>query len=137
MNIASRLEGLNKYYGTNILTSGQIADVCSGDFLFRRIDRSLPKGAGMPLDIFELLGMIDGPEQFSVTPTMAKHVMDWSNVYKVYASQDWLRALDILKAFASEYPDDLVARIYIDRVMQFLSEPPPKDWDGTMRFSEK
>jgi adenylate cyclase len=137
VNIASRLEGLNKYYGTNILTSGQIAGACSGDFLFRRIDRSLPKGAGAPLDIFELLGMIDGPEEHRVTPTMAKLVLDWTKVYEVYASQDWLHALDTLEAFAGSYPDDLVARIYIDRVIEFLLEPPPKEWDGIMRFNKK
>jgi adenylate cyclase len=137
VNIASRLEGLNKYYGTNILTSGQIADACSEEFLFRRIDRSLPKGAGIPLDIFELLGTVDGPEEFRITPTMAKLVLDWNSVYEVYASHDWLRALDTLEAFAAQYPNDLVARIYIDRVVEFLLEPPPKNWDGIIHFDKK
>jgi adenylate cyclase len=137
VNIASRLEGLNKYYGTNILVSGQIAGVCPSEFLFRRIDRSLPKGVGEPLDVFELLGMVDGPEEFRVTPTMGKLVLDWNNAYEVYANQDWLPALDPLEAFAAEYPEDLVARIYIDRVIEFLLEPPPMDWDGIIRFDKK
>jgi len=61
VNIAARLEALNKYYGTGILASGQIVDVCSTEFLFRRIDRSQPKGAGKPLDVYELLGIMSGP----------------------------------------------------------------------------
>jgi adenylate cyclase len=56
VNIAARLEGLNKYYGSSILTSGQIAKACSDEFLFRHVDRTQPKGVGHPLDIFELLG---------------------------------------------------------------------------------
>ena len=135
VNIASRLEGLNKFY--DILASGQIAGVCSDEFLFRHIDRSLPKGAGTPLDAFELLGMVDGPEEFRITPTMTKLASDWKRVHGVYASQDWPRALDTLKAYAAEYPNDLVAGIYVDRVIGFLKEPPPKDWNGITQFHEK
>lgn len=137
VNVAARLEGLNKYYGTCILASGQIADVCSHEFLFRRVDRSQPKGAGKPLDVFELLGMVDGPEECAVTPAMAKLVRDWNSVYEVYASKEWLRTLDAMEAFATDYPDDVVAGIYIDRVVGFLLDPPPKDWDGIIHFRKK
>jgi adenylate cyclase len=54
-----------------------------------------------------------------------------------YASRDWLRALDALEAFADEYPEDVLARIYLDRVIGFLSSRPPECWDGIIRFSEK
>jgi adenylate cyclase len=137
VNVAARLEGLNKYYGTCILASGQIADVCSHEFLFRRVDRSQPKGAGKPLDVFELLGMVDGPEECAVTPAMAKLVRDWNSVYEVYASKEWLRTLDAMEAFVTDYPDDIVAGIYIDRVVGFLLDPPPKDWDGIIHFRKK
>jgi adenylate cyclase len=137
VNIAARLEGFNKYYGTGILVSRQIADICSDEFLFRRIDRSQPKGAGRPLDIFELLGLLDGPEEYRVNPAVAKLVRDWNEVYEVYASQDWLRTLDALEAFAAEHPEDVVAGIYLDRVVEFLLEPPPDNWGGIIRFSKK
>lgn len=137
VNIAARLEGLNKYYGTGILVSRQIADICSDEFLFRRIDRSLPKGAGKPLDVFELLGLIDGPEEYRATAQAAKLVRDWNAVYEVYASQDWLRTLDALEAFAVEHPEDVLAGIYLDRVVEFLLEPPPDNWGGIIRFTRK
>jgi len=137
VNVASRVEGLNKYYGTNILVSGEIADVRSNKFLFRRIDRSLPKGAGKPLDIFELLGMLEGPEEIAITQTMAKLVLEWNQVLEAYSAQDWHRALDVLKTFSADYPEDVVAKIYIDRVAEFPSKSPPKDWDGIMRFDKK
>jgi adenylate cyclase len=137
VNIAARLEALNKYYGTGILASGQITDVCSSEFLFRRVDRSQPKGAGKPLDVYELLGMITGPKEYSATPQMTKLVNDWNNVYEIYANQDWLRTLDALEGFATEHPEDVVAGIYLNRVVGFLLEPPTKDWDGIIHFSQK
>lgn len=137
VNIAARLEALNKYYGTGILASGQVADLCSREFLFRRVDRSQPKGAGKALNVFELLGMIDGPEEYRVTPEMAKLVRDWNSVYEMYASKDWLRTLNALEGFATEHPEDVVAGIYLDRVVGFLLEPPPQDWDGVIHFRSK
>lgn len=137
VNISSRLEALNKYYGTGILASGEIANVCSDEFLFRRVDRSQPKGAGKVLDVFELLGMLEGPAEYRVTPEMMRLVEDWNRVYEVYASQDWLRTLDALQEFAADHPDDVVAGIYLSRVVDFLLEPPPKNWDGIIHFSQK
>jgi adenylate cyclase len=137
VNIAARLEGLNKFYGSSILVSGQIATICSGEFLFRRVDRSRPKGVGYPLDIFELLGKTDGSDEFRVTAAMTKLTQDWHEVYEVYASQDWLRALDSLEAFADAYPDDVLAGVYLDRVVGFMLEPPSEAWDGVVHFSKK
>ena len=58
-------------------------------------------------------------------------VQDWDDVYEVYASRDWMRALDALEAFADEYPDDVLAGIYLDRVVGFMLEPPSETWDGS------
>jgi len=137
VNISSRLEGLNKHYGTGILASGVIADACSDQFLFRRVDRSQPKGAGKPLDVFELLGMREGPEELRVTPEMERLVADWNRVYEIYARQDWLGTLDALQAFAADHPEDVVAGIYLSRVVGFVLEPPPDDWNGIIHFSQK
>ena len=86
------------------MASGDIAAVCSGKSLFRRVDRRHPKGAEKPLDVFE---------------------------------KDWLRTLAALQEFAADYPDDVVAGIYLFRVIGILLEPPPNDWDGIVHFSRK
>jgi len=74
VNIAARLEGLEQVLCSSILTSGQIAAACSNEFLFRHVDRSQPKGVGQPLDIFELLGTLNGAGEFHATPAMTKLV---------------------------------------------------------------
>ena len=137
VNIAARLEGLNKFYGTSILASGQIVSVCSNEFLFRLIDRTMPKGTGNVLEIFELVGMIEGPDEFSVTPKQQALVECWNNLYALYESRDWARALDALKGFVDHYPDDLVAEVYRSRVAEFLRVPPLETWDGITHFELK
>jgi adenylate cyclase len=137
VNLASRIEGLNKFYGTEILASGQIAEICSEEFLFRRVDRIQPKGAENPFDIFELLGAAEGSEECRATVAMTQLVREWNAVYSAYASRDWMHAFDALEAFAREHPDDLLAGIYLDRVVGFLLEPPPDDWDGIIHFGRK
>ncbi len=57
VNLASRLEGVNKEYGTLICVSAQVAEEAgSEEFLFRRLDRIRVKGKEEPVDIFELVG---------------------------------------------------------------------------------
>jgi adenylate cyclase len=68
---------------------------------------------------------------------MTQLVHDWDHVYEVYAGRDWLRALDALEAFADKYPQDVLAGIYLDRVVGFLLKPPAETWDGIIRFSKK
>jgi len=68
---------------------------------------------------------------------MMQLVPGWNSVYDAYASRDWMRAFDALEAFAREHPDDVLAEIYVDRVVGFLLEPPPDDWDGIIRFHRK
>jgi adenylate cyclase len=137
VNTGARLEGLNKRYGTSILASGQIATACSNEFLFRRVDRTQPKGLSQSLDIFELVGATGAAADCRVTPAQAMRVADWDKVYEVYTSRDWKRTLDALEAFADEYPDDVLAGIYMDRVVGFMLEPPTSSWDGVIHFGRK
>jgi adenylate cyclase len=48
-----------------------------------------------------------------------------------------LRTLDALETFAEQHPEDVLAGIYLDRVVGFLLELPPETWDGIIRFSKK
>lgn len=56
VNLASRLEGINKYYGTYICVSDEVYKVCMETFVFRYLDRITVKGKDVPVDIYELRG---------------------------------------------------------------------------------
>ncbi len=137
VNIAARLEGLNKYYGTQILVSGGIVDACGEEILFRLIDHSLPKGAGVPLSIYEPLGLLNGPEDLSVTPEQVALAEDWRRALDAYATRDWPAAMAAMTAFAKKHPGDKVVRVYMERVAAYELNPPADDWDGVTRFTEK
>lgn len=79
----------------------------------------------------------EGPEELRATPEMVRLVKDWDRVYEVYARRDWTGTLDALQAFAVDHPDDVVAGIYLSRVIGFVLEPPPADWDGAIHFGQK
>lgn len=137
VNIASRLEGLNKYYGTSVLASGPIVAACSDDILFRKVDHCLPKGAGSSIEIYEPLGLYHGPEELRATDYHAELSADWGKTLETYNKADWVLALDAVNAFLEKYPEDGIAMVYIDRITAHLLQPPPPDWDGIMRFAEK
>lgn len=69
----------------------------------------------------QLLGTIEDAGEFRVTPATTKLVQDWDSVYDVYASRDWLRALDALEAFADQHPDDVLAGIISIALSGFCS----------------
>ena len=96
-----------------------------------------PVGCVVPRAGATGIGAIDGLDEYRVTPALIRLVNDWEDVYQVYASRNWMRTLDALEAFADAYPDDVLAGIYLDRVVGFMLEPPADSWDGVVQFSQK
>ena len=141
INLGSRIEGLNKVYGTQILITHPVAEELDPKrFVFRPIDRVLPKGAVHPLDVYELKGVAPGNSE---TPDL---VVDadavtlceaWSGFYRDYLSRDWRAAEGALARFVERFGDDTVTRLYAARLGAFRTNPPASDWDGVIRYSEK
>jgi adenylate cyclase len=136
VNMASRIEGLNKYYGTTLLVSGSVEKEVREHFLFRPIDRVVPAGTSQAVELFELLGSRgDGPDAASETAVTL--CARWSEAIEAYRQRDWREALRQFNAFANAYPDDGVVLIYTARCMAFLDAPPTASWDGAEHFKSK
>jgi class 3 adenylate cyclase len=134
VNLASRIEGLNKFYGTEILASDRLRQLADGKYLFRSIDHVLPKGAMYPFEIFELLGERD---VVATDKEMMAYCLKWERAYRLFRERKWAAALVELKSFAFEHPKDKVAMIYVTQCETFLATPPPATWDGIRRFDSK
>ncbi|MGV7215079.1 adenylate/guanylate cyclase domain-containing protein [Bradyrhizobium sp. UFLA05-112] len=104
INLASRLEGLNKNYGTRVLVSEAVRKRAQDLFLFRNVDRIKPKGFAEAVAIFELRC-----EQIGDFAAEAAFCRRWDEVYGLL-SQDHARALSAISAFLRDYPDDRVAQ---------------------------
>lgn len=125
VNLASRLEGQNKYYGTHIILSEFTVGKVKDKFMLREIDLIRVVGKEKPVAIFEL--MTDGN---------AKLTDGFSEALKVYRAKGFQNALDIFTGLLGEYSDH-VAKLYAERCREYLQTPPPSDWDGVFISSKK
>lgn len=136
VNMASRIEGLNKYYGTTLLVSGSVEEEVRELFLFRPIDRVVPAGTSQAIELFELLGASgSGPD--AATETAVVLCENWNRALEAYRQRDWRRALRLFSDFARAYPDDSAVLLYTARCMAFLDTPPAANWDGAEHFATK
>jgi adenylate cyclase len=129
VNLASRLEGVNKVYGTEILLSGEVHERVAGHFLVRELDLVRVKGRLEPVMIYELLAetSADEPEWVKI------FALGW----KAYRQRDWGRAekqfLEVLRL----KPLDPPSQVFLNRVGALRRQPPPPEWDAVFALEGK
>jgi adenylate cyclase len=127
INLASRLEGLNKQYGTAIIASETIQAAAKDQFAFRLLDRVAVKGKSQGLAIYELLS-----ERAAAQPD-APGITRYEEAFGAFQRADFKAALGLLEAL----PDDPPSRILEERCRAFLKNPPGSDWNGIHSFDTK
>jgi adenylate cyclase len=130
VNLAARLEGLNKLYGTTILVSDAIEREARGQFAFRRVDRVAVKGKSIGVEVHELIGERD------TDPARLEAARSYERALDAYFARDFDRALAGLSEIA-DLADDGPARVLAARCEALRRAPPPPDWDGTFAATEK
>jgi adenylate cyclase len=132
VNIASRLEGINKQYGTWIIVSEDTVKECSGRIFTRRLDRIRVVGVNEPVRIYELLELPD-----NVTPELREQTELFHEALSLFEARDWNAALGAFGKTLEKRPDDRPSLLYMERCRQYLQTPPEDDWDGVYNLSEK
>jgi adenylate cyclase len=132
VNTGSRLEGLNKVYGTNILVSQATFEQLQGEFLGREVDLVRVKGKGQPVKIFELLG----PKATASADQQAL-AGAFHTALDEYRKRDWEKAREILQSLLAKFPHDGPAKVYLERCDTLSQNPPPGDWDGVYTMTTK
>jgi len=130
VNLSSRLEGLTKYYGVPILVSGKTANQTKDDFVLIKLDCVAVKGKKEGVDIYHLAGFKEDWPQYQDLNT------EFVQALNLYAKQDWAEASKAFEKLKSEYPDYHPIDLYIERVAEFIKNP-PKDFDGVFRADFK
>ncbi len=121
VNLASRLESLNKHYGTEILVSGETRKQAGDGFVFREIDRVRVAGRTGAVTIHEPLGRgNDALPEFARLFAAAR---------QRYQERDFAAALEGFAAADAARPNDPPSRVLAGRCRQYLETPPPPDWD--------
>jgi adenylate cyclase len=131
VNLASRMEGLNKIYGTNIIITDNTFQMVKDKFETRKLDFVRVKGKRKPVLIHELISEKD---------RIKKDQLDFIELYEtgldLYISKKWQAAIKSFQS-ALKIKDDKSSNLFIDRCKEFLKNPPLKDWDGVWELKTK
>lgn len=127
VNLASRLEGINKQYQTRIICGSLAGQMAAEQIVLRRLDRVRVKGKLNPEEIFEVVG-----EKESTMAATSEQLANFEQALQLYFTGDFAGAL---QAFAA-LNDDPPSQIFAKRC-RWLLENPPADWDGCWTFTEK
>ncbi len=141
VNLASRLEGLNKHLGTDILVSESTKLLAGDRFMFRFAGRVMPKGTAHSCGVYELLGTCpDSTEEyarFAVRPQDKTKVLQWEKALEALLARDFNQAEKLLINHLDTNGPDRLADYYLKLTREFLAHPPKKDWQGEIRFNVK
>ncbi len=130
VNIASRLEGLNKIYSSNIIISHSTREAIGPKFFCRVLDKVRVSGRRGPIVIYELLG--EGIQD----DTRYEEVAAFDRVFELYQQREFAAAASLLQdlIFISPHP---LYDMYMDRLAVYNALPPSPDWDGVFTVARK
>jgi adenylate cyclase len=125
VNLASRLEGLNKAYHTHIVVAETTrAAVNDQEFLFRELDLIRVKGKRQPVAVYELMAARD----------RAGDLVELAEIFAegrhCYCARDWTEAAAWFEKVLARWPDDGPSQIFLERCQEYLVEEPEAGWDG-------
>jgi adenylate cyclase len=123
VNLASRLEGLNKYYGTNILISETTAQGLKNGFILRDLDLVRVKGKAQAARIYELLG------EGEPDPEVARFLELYHRALALYREGHFADSLTILAQTLKLRPGDPTCQRYLTLAQKYQETPPPPDWE--------
>jgi adenylate cyclase len=132
VNIASRLEGANKIYGTRILIAEHTANLVKGEFILRRIDKLCVKGRTEGIPVYEVIAERSDPKP----PSMAR-IEQYELALAAYQKQNWDTAERILLELCGTFGEDSASRTLLQRIAILRVSPPAGNWDGTYEAKDK
>ena len=131
MNLASRLEGLNKYYGTNILVSGNTYEKVKDKFIFRELDEVSVKGKDNSVKMFELLGTAED----KLDEKTEEKRLQYSKALELYRSGDFIKAKELFSGISELY-NDTSSKLMTERC-EILTKDKPREWNGVWKMEGK
>jgi adenylate cyclase len=134
VNLGSRLESINKEYGTNIIISEYTYEAVQDVLLCRELDSVRVKGKKLPVKIYELLG-----EKKDTTDTeeYAELIRRFNEALEKYKQAHWDEAIASCHQVLEIRPDDPPSCLYIRRCEDLKENPPPIPWDGAFTMTKK
>ena len=133
VNLASRLEGLTRVYGVDILVGASAAELVREEVYLRSVARVQVKGKTKPVDVFTFIGS----RNEDVDPELLKWLESYEEGFEKFRARDFIQAKILFSRFLEFYPDDLLAKMYLSRTLEYEHTPPDQAWDAVEVFQKK
>jgi adenylate cyclase len=132
VNLASRLESVNKVFGTRIIVAEPTVRLAAQAVECRELDLITVVGKTEPVRIYEVLGPAG-----TLTPEDTDLLQEFGKGLTAYRAREWDRAVQQFQQCLKTNPKDVPSALYVDRIATLREQPPPADWDGVWRFTLK
>jgi adenylate cyclase len=132
VNLASRLEGVNKLYGTQIIVSRATYEAVADKFWFRPLDIVAVKGKKAGTVIYELMRRRAGED-----PGIAAFCAEFTRGFDKYLARDWQGATQIFQNLAIKFPHDIPGTLFLSRCRHYQANPPGPDWQAVAYLQSK
>ena len=129
VNLGSRLEGLTKFYGVDILVS-EFTRAQAQDFNYLLIDKVKVKGKVAPVTIY-------APLPVNLSKTQQQACIQFNHILRCYFLQQFSQALAELSQLSTDFNNQHLVNLYTQRIQHFLQQAPPADWDGSFIHTTK
>ncbi len=133
VNLASRLESANKFYGTTIMISETTYAKVKNDVLVRIIDRIIVKGKTKPITVYELIGLNNEPDALEKFKKYENYIKGYSE----YKNRNFEVAKKLFQKSLDENSTDSLSKIYFERSENYIKNPPAKDWNCVSHLERK
>jgi len=124
VNLGSRLEGANKFYGSRILIAETTASLVRDRFMMRQLDLLRVKGKQKPMAVYELMAELNG------NPDLKFRTTEYESAFRLYQQQMWDEAAGRLTQLRTRFPADAPAAALLERIAYLREHPPGAAWDG-------
>jgi adenylate cyclase len=133
VNLASRLEGLTRIYGVDMLIGASAAELVRDEVYLRSVARVQVKGKTKPVDVVTFVAA-RGEE---TDPEFLKWLETYEEALEKFRARDFTDAKILFSRFLEFYPDDLLAKIYLQRALEYEQTPPDEAWEAIEVFKKK
>lgn len=131
VNLASRVEGLTKFYGVDIIAT-EATEQHHPKFIFRKLDKVRVKGKQTGVAIFELVCT-----EANLTPELKLELETYHLALDYYFAQQWDTANTMMSELHQQHPHRKIYHLYVERIKEMRTQPLPADWDGVFVHTSK
>jgi adenylate cyclase len=131
VNLASRMEGLTKYYGVDIIVS-ENTQKNQKNFVFRKLDYVQVKGKHIGVGLYELIC-----KKEEATFELGEELSQYHQALDDYLQQKWEQAYQQMQKLHEQYPDRKIYSLYMERINELKHQQLPPDWNGVFKHESK